>query len=277
MAHSIWNGHITFGLVTIPVELLSAEKTRELKFSLLDKRDMAPVGYRKINKSTGAEVPQSSIVKGFEVDDGRFVILEDEDFEKANVEATQSIEITDFVLLEDIQPLLFDRPYYLRPARKGAHAYRLLAATLEETGRVGIAQVVIRSRQHLACLLPDGPMLVLEVLRYADELRTPEDAGVDVDELEKVEVGAKERALAKTLIEKMSGDWKPEQYHDQYREDLMERIHAKAKAKGRPVPAKGVPRRKSAGKVISLMDVLKQSVEGTSRRRRGAHEERKRA
>ena len=173
LGRPIWKGTINFGLVNIPVALYSAEADNSIDFDLLDKRDFSRVRYRRVNEKTGREVPWDEIVKGYEYKKGEYVALTDDDFLKANVEATQSIDILDFVDAADISPIYFDKPYYLVPLKNGQRAYALLREVLKRTGKVGIARVVIRTRQHLAALLADGPVLILNLLRFSHELRDP--------------------------------------------------------------------------------------------------------
>src|ERR671918_944305 len=169
----IWKGSIDFGLVNIPVNLYSAQTSSRLDFDLLDKRDFSRVRYRRVNEKTGEEVPWDQIVKGYEYEKGEYVALGDKDFRDANVEATRSIEIMDFVHAAEISPLHYETPYYLEPQKNGRRAYTLLRDVMKRTGRVGIAKVVIRNRQRLAALIPQGSLLALNILRYAHELRDP--------------------------------------------------------------------------------------------------------
>src|SRR5688572_18670661 len=175
MPRALWRGAITFGLVNIPVALHSAEKRNKLDLTLLDRRNFAPVGYKRVNKETGREVGWEQIVKGYEYEKGSYVALSEEDFKRANVEATQTVDIQAFVDAADIAPIYFDTPYYLSPDKRGAKGYALLRETLRKSGKAAIANVVIRTRQHVAVLLPKEDMLVLNTLRYADEVRSTED------------------------------------------------------------------------------------------------------
>src|SRR3989339_1380560 len=175
MARPIWKGHITFGLVNIPVTLYSAEKRDELHFKLLDSRNKARVHYERVNEETGEEVPWSEVVKAFEYDKGNYVLVEEEDFKRAAPEATQAVEIQDFVDREDVDYVYYDKPYYLMPGKKGEKGYVLLREILRRTGKVGISKVVIRTRQYLDALLAEGDALVLELLRFDQEVRKPEE------------------------------------------------------------------------------------------------------
>jgi DNA end-binding protein Ku len=271
----IWTGSIDFGLVNIPVKLYSAEASSRLDFDLLDKRDFSRVRYRRVNEKTGREVPWDQIIKGYEYEKGEYVALSDKDFRDANVEATQSIEIMDFVDAADISPLHYETPYYLEPLKNGRRAYALLREVMKRTGKVGIAKVVIRNRQRLAALIPQGPLLVLNILRYAHELRDASKLALPQTN-GKGEVSNREIQMAEELVENMVGRWNPEKYHDEYYEDLLKLIQKKIKAGKTKVvePAGETPRPKREGKVIDIMDLLRQSVkqahskEGTTRQRK---------
>ncbi|MGH8769611.1 MAG: Ku protein [Burkholderiales bacterium] len=277
MPRAIWKGAISFGLVNIPIGLYPAAKGSGLSFTMLDRRDMSPVGYKRINKSSGAEVPWDEIVKGYEYEDGEYVVLGDSDFQRANVKATQTVELLSFVEAAQIHSVYYDTPYYLTPARKAEKGYALLRETLLRTGKVGIAKVVIRTREHLAALVPFGPMLVLELLRFAEELRDPNELGVPLKTLAELKVGERELAIAQTLVAEMQEDWKPEQYRDEYREDLMNFIEKKVKS-GKTTTISEPVEEKEAGRksadVIDLMALLKRSVAQTGRKpkKRGAVE-----
>lgn len=257
----IWKGTISFGLVNIPVALFSAETDRSLDFDMLDKRDFSRVRYRRVNEKTGQEVPWKQIVKGYQYKKGEYVALTDDDFRKANVEATHSIDITDFVDAKEISPIYFDKPYYLQPLKSGARAYVLLREVMKRTGKAGIATVVIRSRQHLATLLVDGSLLILNLLRFAYELR--ERSGLDVPQDGFRKGSKQELKMAQQLVESMTSTWKPEKYHDEYRQDLIELIDKKVKS-GRTKtvePVEGEAKPKRPAKVIDIMHLLRQSVD----------------
>lgn len=266
MARAIWKGSISFGLVNIPVGLFSAEKTNDLSFRQLDRRDLSPVGYRKYNKATGEEVESDVIVKGYEYESGHYVVLSDEDMLRANPEKTQTVEITDFVDLEDIKPVFYDKPYYLAPTGKNAKGYALLREALKRTRKVGIAKVVIRSREYLSAVVPQGNVLVLEILRFADEIRATDDLEVPGEDLQALGVNDREVEMAERLVEGMTAEWTPEKYHDSYREDLMGLIQGRIDSgqtnepDESPVPDIGEAR----GDVIDIMSLLKRSVEATT-------------
>jgi DNA end-binding protein Ku len=275
MPRGLWKGAISFGLVHVPVALHSAQKrSSELDLTLLDKRDLAPVGYKRYNKASGKDVPWAEIVKGYEYKDGKYVVLSDEDFRRANVEASRTVEILAFVDLKDIPPQAFETPYYLTPGKRGEKAYALLRDTLKKAGKAGIATVVIRTRQYLAALIPEGDVLLLNTLRYADELRDAKDLDLP-SSLKSQKVTAKEIDLALRLVEDMADKWQPAKYKDTYRQDLLARIREKVK-KGQTeeltAPDKENEARAAGGaKVIDLMALLKKSVEKTH------HEKPKRA
>jgi len=167
---AIWKGSISFSLINIPIALYPATRREELKFRLLRASDLSPVNYKRVADADGKEVPWDQIVKGYEYEKGKFIVLKDDDFKRADIEATQSVDILDFVELEDIDPIFFDKPYYLEPEKRGEKAYGLLREALKQSGKVGIAKVVIKTRQHLAAVKPEKNLLVLELMHFADEL-----------------------------------------------------------------------------------------------------------
>lgn len=258
MARSIWKGSISFGLVNIPVGLYAAETRQELQFHLLDKRDKSPVRYKRVSEKSGKEVPWNEIVRGYEYAQGSYVILSDEDLKRANPVATQTIDITDFVDAAEINPVYFDKPYYLAPDKKGTKGYALLREALRRSGKVGIATVVIRTRQYLAAVLPEDDVLVLELLRYAHELR---DAG----ELEvpQGEAGVSDRELemAERLIEGMVSEWQPDKYADTYEKDVMDLIERRVESGETEAVETPAPKPSGEGKVVDLMMLLRRSVE----------------
>ena len=241
MPRELWKGAIHFGLVHIPVSLYPAGESNELSFTMLDRRDLQPVGYKRYNKSTGDEVPFDQIVKGYEYDEGRFVTLEKEDFKRANVEASQTVDIIGFVDAKDIPPYYFESPYYLAPGKHGEKGYALLREVLERTGKVAIATVVIRTRQHLAVLYPRDNLLVLNTLRYRNELRDADGIKAPAD-LKDAKVKPNELNMAERLIDDMEMKWKPDEYHDTYRDDLLKMIEEKAAGKLKAEPKKRAQR-----------------------------------
>ncbi len=221
---AIWKGSISFGLVQIPVSIAVAERASALPFHQLDRHDLRPIGYERVNKSTGKTVPWTDIVRGYEISRGNFVVVTDEDLEKANVKATQTIEIQDFVLAAEIPPAFFDRPYHLEPGGKTHKAYAVLRDALAKRGLAAVALVVLRTRQHVCAVLPRGERLELELLRFASELR-PESRA----EVSGAKATPREVLLAEQLIESMVVPWKAEKYKDTYTDDLLAAIHEKAK------------------------------------------------
>lgn len=275
MPRALWNGSISFGLVNIPVGLYPAEQSDELRFQLVDPRDMAPIGYQTVNKKTGRKIERDETAKAFELRGGKMVLVDDSDFERANVKATQTLEILDFVELGQIDRRYFDRPYYVAPLDRGTKPYALLREALEKSGRAGIARVVIRTREHLAAVYPLGKVIVANLLRWDHELREP----AELDLPGKIKLAPSELAMATRLIEAMSGEWQPEKYKDEYRSDLLARIRRKAKAaaKGEELDEEAAEPEAELAEVVDLMALLKQSVESsgskrarTSSRRRGA-------
>lgn len=270
MPHTIWKGSISFGLVNIPVGLHSGEKRNELNFTLLDSKSLAPVGYKRINKSTGKEVPWGDIVKGYEYESGRYVVLKEEDFKRANIKASQTIDIVSFVDANQIPPVYFDKPYYLEPIGNGKKSYALLRETLKRTGKVGVATVVIHTRQYLSVVTPMGKSLVLNLLRFPDELRSADDLDLPGEDLESQGVSEKELKMAEMLVGTMIDEWQPEQFHDKYREDLMALIRhridtGQIESVEEPMPEVVQP---SGAEVIDLMALLKKSVEKSEAQRR---------
>ncbi len=258
MARSIWKGSITFGLVNIPVGLYSAEKREEVAFHLLDRRNMARIRYKKVNEATEKEVPWEETVRGYEYADGKYVVLTDEDLRRASPEKTQTVDILDFVDLEEIDPRFFDKPYYLAPDKRGAKSYALLRETLRRTGKVGIGTVVIRTKQYLAAITVHEDVIVLNILRYSHELRPWKDL-----DLPKGKEGVSERELemAERLVEGMVSEWDPDRYKDTYVEDMMALIKQRVKS-GKTEEIDEAPvERPQGAKVVDLMALLKQSVE----------------
>ena len=263
MAHAIWSGSINFGLVTIPVKLFTAVKTNDLSFNLLHAKDEGRIKYERVCSVDGKPVPWDEIVKGYEFEKGEYVTLTDEDFKKVNPEATQSVDIVEFVELEKIDSMYFDKPYYLEPTKQGRHAYALLREALADSKRVAIARVVIRTKEYIAAVKPVEDALVLELMHWADEL-----VGVDtLDVPGQEKMPEKEMKMARMLIDTMSvEDFEPEKFENKYHDELMTMIEARAAGKELPKVKKAPAR----SKVVNLMDVLAQSLE-ESKKRRTAH------
>jgi DNA end-binding protein Ku len=251
----IWSGTISFGLVSVPVRMFSATESKELRFHFLHKDDLAPIGYDKVRKDTGKHVDPDDVVRGFEIEKGKYVPIDDEDLDRLDIELTHSIDICDFVELDEIDPIFYRKAYYLLPQDGAEKPYRLLVRALEETGKVGIAKVVIRNKQHLAALRPYDGVLVLETMYYADEVRKPESVNGKA-RLQKAEV-----EMAKSLVENLTDSFKPEKYDDTYRKELLDLIKAKAKGKKLPEPAEA-----EEAEVVDLMAALRESVKETKRK-----------
>src|SRR5437870_2038182 len=249
---SIWKGSISFGLVYIPVAVYPATKEEKISFRQLRSSDLSPIRYKKVAEADSKEVAADQIVKGFEYERGRYVVLKDEDFEKVRIESTHSIDISDFVDLDQVDPKFFFRPYFLEAQKGGEKAYALLHKALSGTGKIGIAKVVIANREYLAAVKPDGLFLILELMHFATEVLTPEELNRPVTQL-----SDKELKMAQALIDSMSSEWQPEKYRDQYREALMEVIEQKATNKELPAPPVAAPR---ATNVVDLVKVLQDSI-----------------
>lgn len=265
MAHAIWSGSINFGLVTIPVKLFTAVRANELSFNLLHKKDEGRIKYERVCSVDGKPVPWDEIVKGYEYEKGDYVLLTDDDFKKVNPEATQSVDILEFVELEKINPMFFDKPYYLEPTKQGRHAYALLREALAKAGKVAIARVVIRTKETIAAVKPDGHALVLELMHWADELVEQSD----LDFPSEIKLPEPEMKMAKMLIDSMSVDeFEPEKFTNRYHDELLAMIEARAAGKEMPAPKKAPAR----AKVVNLMDVLQQSLDESKKQRAGRAE-----
>jgi DNA end-binding protein Ku len=261
MARSMWKGAISFGLVHIPVEMYPAVSDKGLDLHMLDRRDFSPIGFKRYNKNTQKEVTWDDIIKGYEYSDGEWVVLSDEDLRRANPEATQTIDILAFVDAGDVPLLYYDQPYYLAPGKGGDKVYALLRDTLKKVGKIGIAHVVIRVKQHLAALHCVGNTIVMNTLRYADEIRDAGELKIPGKNA-KTAISDKELKMAMALVEGMSEDWEPEQYHDTYREDVLALIEKKVKAKQTKTITMPDPDEKpaKATNVIDLVSLLQASL-----------------
>ena len=264
---TLWKGAISFGLVHIPIALYSATAESDLNFDWLDKRSMDPVGYKRINKKTGKEIDKENIVKGIEWEDGQYVVLSQEEIATAYPKTTQTIEIETFVDADEVPFVYLERPYYVAPVGRGDKVYALLREALKQTNKVGIATVVIQTKQHLAVLIPCGPALVLNLLRWGGEIRSWED-------LKLPPVGAKaaglkdaELKMARQLIEDMSGDWSADKFRDSFRDEIMKLVEAKAHAgeTEKVTQLEDAPSAHSGAEVIDLTELLKRSLQGGSK------------
>jgi DNA end-binding protein Ku len=257
---AVWKGSITFGLVNIPVALQNASRTEELKFKLLRRSDLSPVNYKRVAQVDGREVPWNEIVKGYEYEKGKYVVLKEEDFQRVDLEATDTIDIVDFVEVEEINPMFFYKPYFLEPVKGGAGAYSLLRQVLYETKKVGISKVIIKKRQHLAAVKANKDLLILELMRFEDELIS--HSAIKTSDHKKP--SAREVSMAKTLVEQMTEEWNPARYTDDYRSALMKLIDKKVSSGGKELPAKGNLSKRPTN-VIDLADVLRQSLADASK------------
>jgi DNA end-binding protein Ku len=267
---AIWKGSISFGLVNIPIALYPATRKEELKFRLLRGSDLSPVNYKRVAEKDGKEVPWNQIVKGYEYEKGKYIVLKDEDFQRVDLEATQTVDIQDFVDLEEIDPMFFYKPYYLEPQKGGDKAYALLRDSLEKSKKVGIAKVVIKTRQYLAGVKPEDGALVLELMHFAEELADTSKLHIP----KKVGVGKREMNMATALIESMSSKWQPAKYQDEYREALMEVIEEKVETGGKEIEEKPKKPAKPT-KVIDLVEVLQKSLEQSGAAKRGSTKKRR--
>jgi DNA end-binding protein Ku len=264
MPRSIWKGAISFSLIHIPVSLHTAARPNELDLDLLDRRDFSPVGYQRINKKTGKAVDWNDIVKGYEYRKGEYVVLTDEDFRRANVKATQTIEIRAFVHPHEIPPQFFETPYYLAPEKRDAKVYTLLRDALRKSERWAVGSVVIRTRAYACALLPHENLLMLETLRYADEILSGDAIDAPSASVRKAGVSAREFDLARKLVADMTEPWDPRRYKDTYRNDLLRRIEERVKkgethALTAPTRERAAPR---SAEIIDLTALLKQSLAG---------------
>ena len=251
----IWTGSISFGLVNIPVSLHNASRVEELKFKLLRGSDLSPVNYKRVAQVDGKEVPWDQIVKGYEYEKEKFVVLKDDDFKRVDLEATDTIDIVDFVNLPEINPMYFYKPYFLEPLKGGSSAYHLLRQVLADTDKAGIAKVIIRTRQHLASVKANGKLLVLELMRFEDELLGPDAIKTPSEK----SLSAREVSMAKTLVNQMTEKWNPSRYTDDYKSALMKLIKKKVASGGKALP-KEEGKSKRATNVIDLASVLEQSL-----------------
>lgn len=263
---TLWKGAISFGLVHIPVALYPATSEQGLDFDWLDKRSMDPVGYKRINKRTGKEITKENIVKGIEYEDDQYVVLSPDEIEAAYPKATQTIEIETFIPAADIPFIYLDRPYYVGPINKGAKVYALLREILRKSGKVGIARVVIQTRQHLAALIPVGPMLVLNLLRWGDEIRAFESVALPPEGVKPAGLTDKEMKMGEQLVEDMSEAWDPEASRDSFKEKILQLVEAKAKAGQlesitQVEPAENEP---ASATIYDLTELLQRSLNNNS-------------
>lgn len=259
----LWKGAISFGLVHIPVALHSATSESGIDFDWLDKRSMDPVGYKRVNKRTGKEITRENIVKGVEYEDGQYIVLSEEEIKSAYPKTTQTIEIESFVPNTEIPFVYLERPYYIAPINKGQKVYALLRDTLLKTQRVGIARVIIQTKQHLAVLVPSGPALILNLLRWGADIRSLEELNLPPIGAKAAGLTDKELAMAKQLVDDMTGKWKPDQFTDSFKDDIMALVKRKAKAgklENVVQPEEEETEGRSSAKIIDLTELLQRSL-----------------
>ncbi len=268
MARPIWTGTLSFGLLNVPVSLMSGERRIDISFRMLDSRDRNPVRYERVNAETGEEVPWKDVVKAFEYDKGSYVVLEQDDIRSAAPESHETVEVETFVDAADIPPTYYEKPYILVPAKKAEKGYVLLRETLRDTGKAGIARVVIRTREYLAAVLPQGDALVLMLLRYPQEVVDASEYRLPEGEAGDYRINAKEREMATRLIEAMSGEWDPSQYRDEFRGRLEKVIRERMKSEGvvsRPDDEEREVPEDATTNVVDFMALLQKSI-GANRR-----------
>jgi DNA end-binding protein Ku len=264
---TIWKGAITFGLVHIPVGLHTATTESGVDFDWLDRRSMDPVGYKRINKRTGKEIDSKNIVKGVEVEDGQYVVVSPDEIAEAYPRTTQTIEIQQFVDADEVSFVYLERPYYIAPINKGHKVYALLRDTLTDSGKIGIAKVVIQTKQHLAALIPMGDGLVLNLMRWGDEVKSMEGLDLPKAGAKNMSPSASELKMAKMLVKEMSAEWDPEQYQDEFKAAVMDLVEQKVKAGQTEVviePQEEAPA--YTDNVIDLTELLQRSLRGGSKK-----------
>ena len=255
-SRSLWKGSISFGLVNVPVLLMSAREHKDLHFTMLDSRDFSPVGYRYYNKSTGDDVTRSQIVKAYNYSSNQYVVMNEADFKKANPKATQTIDIENFVEMREIDPVFFERAYYLVPGKGGEKGYELLSEALRKSEKVAIAKMVLHTKQHLVAVIARGEYLLLEILRFAEDVKELKEL-----EVRKAKKDSSQVEMAERLIDEMTTRWRPEVYKDTYREDIMKRVRAKVKAgKATEITQERERASEEPAQVLDLMPLLKKSL-----------------
>ncbi|PXV55809.1 DNA end-binding protein Ku [Dyella jiangningensis] len=266
MARPIWSGTLSFGLLNVPVSLMPAERSVDLHFRMLDSRSNTPIRYERVNAETGEEVPWRDVVKAFEYKKGSYVVLRPEDIKSASPEGREAVEVETFVDGTSIGPEYFEKPYFLVPGKKAEKGYVLLRETLQRTGKVGIARVVIRTREYLSAVLPKGDSLMLVLLRYPQELIDADEYAFPEGKPASYRVSAKEIDMAEQLIESMSDTWKPDAFRDEFRDRLRKVIEKRMKSKGVVVtPEEEAPAENAATNVVDFMALLQKSL-GNKRR-----------
>lgn len=268
MARPIWTGTLSFGLLNIPVSLMSGERRTDLSFRMLDSRDKKPIRFERVNAETGEEVPWKDIVKAFEYDKGSYVVVEKEDIASAAPQTHESVDVEAFVDREEIGLRFFEKPYILVPGKKAEKGYVLLRDTLASTGKIGVARVVIRTREYLCAVVPEGDALVLMMLRYPQELVEPDEYKLPAGKAADYRITAKEREMAENLITSMSATWEPDGYQDEFRKRLETIIKKRIKAKGattRIVETDSPEHEDAATNVVDFMALLQKSLDDKKR------------
>ncbi|MGN6112370.1 MAG: Ku protein [Luteimonas sp.] len=267
MARPVWSGSLSFGLLNIPVALMTGERKTDISFRMLDSRDNSPIRYERVNAETGEEVPWKDIVKAYEYDKGSYVVLEQEDIASAAPESHDAIDVEAFVEAGSIDPRYFEKPYVLVPAKKAEKGYVLLREALEKTGRIGIARVVIRTREHLCAVMPYGNALLLLMMRYPQELVDFDEYAIPEGAKGDYRITAKELAFSEQLIETMSGEFDPKDYKDEFRARLHKVIDERMKANGvvRRAPEEPEAEEGSATNVVDFMSLLQKSIDRNKR------------
>jgi DNA end-binding protein Ku len=285
MARPVWNGTISFGLLNVPVQIFSGERSVDLHFRLLDSRDKKPIRYERVNSDTGEEVAWKDIVKAFEYEKGNYVVIPEQELRAAAPEITETVEIQAFVERDAISPMYFEKPYFLVPGRKAEKGYVLLRETLKKTGRIGIGKVVIRTRQYLSALMPQGDALLLNLMRFPQELIQPDQFALPEGKLSDYRISAPELKMAEQLIDSMTVGWKPADYQDDFRDKLhkfIQRRIAKGSGSKRREQDESPPIPKGDTNVVDFMALLKKSLaakggKSTSQRPRAAAHRKERA
>ena len=264
-SRTLWKGAITFGLVHIPVGLHTASIEQGVDFDWLDRRSMDPVGYRRINKKTGKEIDRDDIVRGVEYEDGKYVVLSNEDIEAAYPRTTQTIEILRFVEADEIPFVYLERPYYLTPINRGQKVYALLREALAKTGKIGLAKVVIATKQHLAVLVPSGRALVLNLMRWGDEVKTLEGLDLPAEGIKAAKISAAEMKMAEQLVKDMSGPWEPAAFKDEFKRQVMKLVDMKVKAGDTETVIQPEEEAPEGAKIIDLTELLARSLKPGNR------------
>lgn len=261
-SRAVWSGAINFGLVHIPVSLHPATRPGGVDFDWLDKRTMDPVGYKRVNKATGREVTKDDIVRGVKTEDGRYVVLSEDEIAEVFPKSTHSIDIETFVAATDVPFVYLDRPYYLVPGKGGAKVYALLREALVKTGRIGLARIVLHTKQHLAALVPAGPALVLDLLRWDADMRDEDTLDLPPEGDKAEGITAREMTMATRLVDEMTGAWEPEKFRDSFRDDVMALVEKKAEADGEHVEPQEEAPPAAGAQVIDLAELLRRSLRG---------------